>query len=66
MIPRLTPCNSSPPAGANKSRKRSHISDTMVSDWPTPTVSINTTSNPAASHKATASRVRRATPPICA
>ena len=36
---------------------------TMVSDWPTPTVSISTTSNPAASQSATASRVRRATPP---
>ncbi len=35
----------------------------MVSDWPTPTVSISTTSNPAASQSATASRVRRATPP---
>ena len=63
MMPRLTPCNSSPPAGASSSRKMSHISATMVSDWPTPTVSTRITSNPAASHRAMASRVRRATPP---
>ena len=36
-----------------------------VSDCPTPTVSISTTSKPAASHSATASRDRRATPPKC-
>ena len=35
----------------------------MVSDWPTPTVSISTTSKPAASQRSMASRVRRATPP---
>ena len=63
MIPRLTPCNSSPPPGAIKRTNRSDISATMVSDWPTPTVSISTTSKPAASHSATASRVRRVTPP---
>ena len=39
MMPRLTPCSSSPPAGARRRRNRSDISATMVSDWPTPTVS---------------------------
>ena len=42
------------------------MSATMVSDWPTPTVSTITTSYPAASHKMIASRVRRATPPSAA
>jgi hypothetical protein len=65
MMPRLTPCNSSPPAGARSRTKRSHICATIVSDWPTPTVSISTTSKPAASQSVTASRVRRATPPSC-
>ena len=36
---------------------------TAVSDCPTPTVSTNTTSNPAASHNTILSRVFRATPP---
>ncbi len=36
---------------------------TATSDWPTPTVSTITTSNPAASQSSIASRVRRATPP---
>ena len=63
MIPRFTPCNSSPPAGASNSTNRSAISATIVSDCPTPTVSISITSNPAASQRAVASRVRRATPP---
>ena len=41
----------------------STIAATATSDWPTPTVSTNTVSNPAASHSSSASRVRRATPP---
>jgi hypothetical protein len=41
----------------------STISDTVVSDCPTPTVSTMTTSYPAASHSRMVSRVRRATPP---
>ena len=39
------------------------MSATAVSDWPTPTVSTSTTSNPAASTTTIASRVARATPP---
>jgi hypothetical protein len=39
------------------------MSDTAVSDWPTPTVSTMTTSKPAASTSTIASRVARATPP---
>ena len=66
MIPRFTPCNSSPPAGASSSRNRSVMSATITSDWPTPTVSTRITSKPAASHNAIASRVRRATPPSAA
>ena len=36
---------------------------TVVSDWPTPTVSTMITSKPAASHTSIASRVFSATPP---
>ena len=36
---------------------------TVTSDWPTPTVSTNTTSKPAASTTTIVSRVARATPP---
>ena len=50
MIPRLMPCSSSPPAGEATSRNRSTRSATATSDWPTPTVSTITRSNPAASH----------------
>ena len=63
ITPRLMPCNSSPPEGSSNSRKKSVISATRSSDWPTPTVSTITRSKPAASHKYRASRVRRATPP---
>ena len=63
MVPRLIPCNSSPvPANCIK-RKKSTIECTAVSDCPTPTVSTNMLSNPAASHKTIVSRVLRATPP---
>jgi hypothetical protein len=41
----------------------STMSETAVSDWPTPTVSTITVSNPAASTSNIVSRVRRATPP---
>ena len=63
ITPRLIPCSSSPPAGGRISTNMSTISATAVSAWPTPTVSTNTASNPAASHNRIASRVRRATPP---
>src|SRR5262245_47622633 len=63
MIPRLSPCSSSPPPGATSTRKRSTIAATLTSDWPTPTVSTSTTSKPAASHSSSTSRVLRATPP---
>ena len=62
-MPRLTPCSSSPPAGAIRSKKISDISETIVSDCPTPTVSMKMISKPAASQIATASRERLATPP---
>ena len=59
MMPRLTPWSSSPPPGAIRSTKTSVISATMVSDWPTPTVSTRTTSAPQASTRRIVSRVRR-------
>ncbi len=61
--PRLIPCNSSPAPGSIKARKQSVVSATIVSDCPTPTVSISTTSYPAASQTSMLSRVLRATPP---
>ena len=63
MMPRLMPCSSSPAPAICSSRNRSTIEWTAVSDWPTPTVSMKITSNPAASHRMTLSRVLRATPP---
>ena len=63
MIPRLIPCSSSPVPASWISRKKSTIECTAVSLCPTPTVSTNTVSKPAASHKTIVSRVLRATPP---
>ena len=37
-------CSSSPAAGGTSNTNMSTISATAVSDWPTPTVSTNTTS----------------------
>ena len=62
-MPRLIPCSSSPPAGDRMKTNMSTSSATAVSAWPTPTVSTNIASNPAASHSKMASRVRRAMPP---
>ena len=39
MMPRFSPCNSSPAAGGRISTNMSTISATAVSDWPAPTVS---------------------------
>ena len=66
MMPRFTPCSSSPPPGAISSTKMSVISATIVSACPTPTVSTSTTSAPQASTRRIASRVRRPTPPSAA
>ena len=63
MMPRLMPCNSSPAPEICNSMNMSTIECTAVSDCPTPTVSMNTTSKPAASHRTIVSRVLRATPP---
>ena len=63
MIPRLIPCNSSPVPASWINRKKSTIECTAVSLCPTPTVSTNTVSKPAASHNTIVSRVLRATPP---
>ena len=63
MIPFLMPCNSSPPPGSIRSMKKSTIDRTDISLCPTPTVSINITSKPAASQSMIVSRVLRVTPP---
>ena len=63
MMPRLMPCSSSPVPANWMSRKKSTIEWTAVSLCPTPTVSTNILSNPAASHNTMVSRVLRATPP---
>ena len=63
MIPRLMPCNSSPVPASWINRKKSTIEWTAVSLCPTPTVSTNIVSNPAASQRTIVSRVLRATPP---
>ena len=46
-----------------RNRKVSTIRETVISDWPTPTVSTRTTSCPAASSTVIAWLVARATPP---
>ena len=62
-MPLLIPCNSSPPPGFRSTMKISVISNTSVSDCPTPTVSTRVTLNPAASTMAMDSLVERFTPP---
>src|SRR5690606_17066866 len=61
--PFLMPWSWSPVRAKVRNRKQSTISATVTSDWPTPTVSTSTTSNPAASMRIIVSRVARATPP---
>ena len=63
MMPFLIPCNSSPAPAIISSRKKSTIERTVVSLWPTPTVSTRITSKPAASQTRMVSRLLRATPP---
>ena len=63
ITPRFIPCNSSPAPGNINNRKKSTIECTVVSDCPTPTVSSNIRSNPAASHSNIVSRDVRAIPP---
>ena len=63
MMPRLMPCSSSPVPATCMSRKKSTMEWQAVSLWPTPTVSTNILSKPAASQRIIVSRVFRATPP---
>ena len=63
MMPRLMPCSSSPVPATCISRKKSTMEWQAVSDCPTPTVSTNILSKPAASQRMMVSRVLRATPP---
>src|SRR3954452_21648839 len=62
-MPRLMPCSWSPVRAMVRNRNESTISATVISDWPTPTVSTRTTSYPAASTTTMDSRVACATPP---
>ena len=61
--PFLIPCSESPVRASISTRNVSVRLATVVSDWPTPTVSTSTTSYPAASTMTIASRVAVATPP---
>jgi len=61
--PFLMPWSSSPAPAIMRTRKKSTMEATLVSDWPTPTVSTRMTSNPAASQTSMISRVLAATPP---
>ena len=63
MMPFLMPCRSSPAPVSTTSIKKSTIERTVISDWPTPTVSTKITSQPAASQSSMVSRLLRATPP---
>mmetsp|Transcript_19185 Transcript_19185/g.66513 ORF Transcript_19185/g.66513 Transcript_19185/m.66513 type:complete len:222 (+) Transcript_19185:26-691(+) len=63
MMPALTPCKSSPPAGGRSRTTTSATSSMASSDWPAPTLSTMTTSWPAHSQSATAACVCAATPP---
>ena len=65
IIPLLIPCNSSPAPASINNKKKSTKLYIIVSDCPTPTVSIKITSNPAASHRIIASFVCLAIPPNC-
>ena len=57
------PWSWSPVRARVRNRKVSTIPATVISDWPTPTVSTSTTSYPAASSTIIACVVARATPP---
>src|ERR1700734_1640306 len=61
--PFLSACNSSPAPGIASTRKKSVISATAISDWPTPTVSTKMTVVSWAYHEEMVSRVYQATPP---
>ena len=63
MMPRFMPWSSSPVPASCMSRKKSTMEWTAVSLCPTPTVSTNILSKPAASQSTMVSRVLRATPP---
>ena len=62
-IPALAACTPSPMPGASSTSVVSARSATSISDWPTPTVSSSTTSNPAASSTRSAWGAATASPP---
>jgi len=64
-IPFLMPWSWSPVRAMVKNKKVSTMPATVTSDWPTPTVSTRTTSQPAASSTRSACGVDQASPPRC-
>src|SRR5215467_562859 len=65
MMPALSACTSSPVPGTSVTIERSAVRTISTSSWPTPTVSMMTTSFPDASRTSAASPVARARPPRC-
>ena len=63
MMPALSACTSSPVPGTSVTIDTSAVRMMSTSSWPTPTVSMMTTSLPAASSTSAASPVARARPP---
>ena len=63
MIPALSACTSSPAPGTRVTIDTSAVRTMSTSSWPTPTVSMRTTSLPEASRTSAASAVARASPP---
>ena len=63
MMPALSACTSSPVPGTSITIETSAVRTMSTSSWPTPTVSMRTTSLPAASSTSAASLVARASPP---
>ena len=63
MIPALSAWTSSPLPGATSTIEMSAVRTISTSSWPTPTVSMRTTSFPAASKASATSLVARASPP---
>ena len=63
MMPALSACTSSPLPGTSITIETSAVRTMSTSSWPTPTVSMRTTSLPAASRTSATSLVARARPP---
>ena len=64
VSPALIACTSSPSPGAETTSVECEAFAISTSSWPTPTVSMITTSKPAASNMSTAVKAERARPPV--